>query len=258
MKLRLNDLTVVIPIRIDSIIRLENLLAVIKYLRSNFCTNIIVLEADRQNNKILQSLLQANINYIFELDNDPVFHRTYYINKMIEYVKTPFTAVWDADVIFPPEQVITAIEILRSNKADIVFPYDGRFLDVSKLIRENYIQNHNIEILNKFQEKMSLPYGINMRGGAFIIKTNIYKESGLENENFYGWGPEDWERCERWTNLNYKSQIVEGILYHLSHPRNMNGRHNSDLQKRVSFFELHTIEQSSGVEIKERINNKNL
>lgn len=254
MKSNFNDLTILIPVRIDSIIRLENLLAVIDYLYSYFTVNIIVLEADRQNNKILAKLLPPTVNHIFEEDLDPVFYRTHYINKMIEYVTTPFVAVWDADVVFPNKQVIEAMKVLRAGLADVVFPYDGRFLDVSKLIREHFIINKNLDSLTKYQDKMNLLYGTEMRGGAFIIDTQLYKKSGVENEFFYGWGPEDWERCERWSNLNYRLKTIEGILYHLSHPRNMNGQHNSDLQKRISFYELHTTEQSSIEEIRRKLN----
>ena len=50
MKTVLNDVTFVIPIRIDSIIRLENLLLTIDCLLSYFETNIVVIEASNYNN----------------------------------------------------------------------------------------------------------------------------------------------------------------------------------------------------------------
>lgn len=41
-KIDMADVTVLIPVRIDSIIRLENLIAVIDYLLSNFNISIVV------------------------------------------------------------------------------------------------------------------------------------------------------------------------------------------------------------------------
>lgn len=58
---------------------------------------------------------------------------------------------------------------------------------------------------------MLSPYGNGMRGGAFLAKTVQYKNAGMENLNFYGWGPEDWERYERWMNLGYKVGNVEEV-----------------------------------------------
>lgn len=46
-KLDFSDLTVLLPVRIDSMIRLENLLTVIKYLQKYFVVDIKVLEASR-------------------------------------------------------------------------------------------------------------------------------------------------------------------------------------------------------------------
>ena len=72
MKTYLQDFTFLILIRIDSVQRLENILAVTEYLAKNFHTQIIVLEADRYNNKILQSLLNRNVRYEFIEDKDPI------------------------------------------------------------------------------------------------------------------------------------------------------------------------------------------
>ena len=56
-KLDFSDLTVLLPVRIDSMIRLENLLTVIKYLQKYFVVDIKVLEASGFDSQILRSLL---------------------------------------------------------------------------------------------------------------------------------------------------------------------------------------------------------
>jgi hypothetical protein len=50
----------------------------------------------------------------------------------------------------------------------------------------------------------------------------------MENEHFYGWGQEDAERYYRLLNLDYKVFRSNGSLYHLTHPRDINGRFKSE------------------------------
>lgn len=59
-------------------------------------------------------------------------------------------------------------------------------------------------------------------GGIFICSLEAYKEIGLENEKFYGWGVEDGERFSRWKNSRFVLERVEGPMFHLTHPRAIN------------------------------------
>lgn len=63
MKTDLKDVTFMIPVRIDSIIRLENLISVVQYLFRHFDCRIMVLEADAYNNGIIKKLLGPKIKY---------------------------------------------------------------------------------------------------------------------------------------------------------------------------------------------------
>lgn len=56
-------------------------------------------------------------------------------------------------------------------------------------------------------------------GGALFALTEIYRQSGGENEHFVGWGWEDHERVERLAKLGHRVRRVPGGFYHLSHPR---------------------------------------
>lgn len=249
----MRDLTVLIPVRVDSLVRLENVLAVIRYLYRYFDVNLMVLEADRYDNGILRSLLPQDVAYIFVSDTDPVFYRTKYINQMAMNATSDYLAVWDADVIFSPSQVYEALVSLRSGKYEVCYPYDGLFLDTSKLIREFYLENGDVAVLEDFKKMMFAPYGPGMRGGAFLVNARAYRASGMENLNFYGWGPEDWERYERWSNLGYRIGYAKGCLFHLSHPRDLNGYHNSSQQKMFSYYVKDTTLFSSKGEIQKRM-----
>jgi hypothetical protein len=139
MKTDLKDVTFMIPVRIDSIIRLENLISVVQYLFRHFDCRIMVLEADAYNNGIIKKLLGPKIKYHFIEDYDSTFYRTKYLNIMTEMSTTPFLAIWDADIIISSSQIIEAIGKLRNEKYDIALPYDGKVLDVPISIRELFM-----------------------------------------------------------------------------------------------------------------------
>lgn len=251
--INLQDLTFIIPVRIDSIIRLENLLMVTDYISNNFDTQIIISESSYYNNGLLPKLLPANIHYQFTEDKDPIFFRTKYLNLMTIQVKTPFLAIWDADVIALPQNLNLCMKKLRSCKYEIAYPYDGTFLDVSELIRIRYYSTRSIDMLVKHCGKMKPLYGGIQKGGAILLNVEKYKEIGMENERFYGWAPEDWERATRWSNVGYKEFRTSGPLFHLTHPRDINGTYNSSLQRKITNNELTLIENCSRTEILERM-----
>lgn len=251
--LDLKDVTFLIPIRLDSINRMENLLMAIDHLTSQFETNIHILEADGYNNGLLRKLLPETINHTFIEDYDPIFHRTHYINRMVKNCPSPFMAVWDSDVLSPPAQIIEAVDWLRRGEADFVRPYDNKFLDTSMIIRELYFRTRNILILQKHQGKMTPLYPPFPVGGGFFANLEKYKESGLENERFYGWGIEDGERVNRWNILGYNYKNTSGVMYHLSHPRGKNSQFHCPQQMDVKNAELYRIISMSKKQLNDEI-----
>lgn len=218
-KNQLSDMTFVIPVRCDSIIRLENTIAVVTFLSRYFQTNIYLLEASAQDNGIINRLLGKKIQYFFLEDHDNIFHKTRYINVLCRKVKTPFMAIWDADVIADPRQILDATEKLRSDEASMAFPYDGRFLDCPEILRSLYLGKDNIKILHDYSDLMSLPYGNELKGGAVFFNTEKFIESGMANEDFYGWGDEDYELYYRFEDLGHKIYRSKGPLYITFHIR---------------------------------------
>lgn len=249
MKVDLLDTTFIIPVRIDSIARLENILLTIESLDKSFLTRIFLLEASTYKNNLIPLLLGDKIEYLFVEDKDPIFYRTKYLNIMTEKVQTPFLAIWDADVIIDMKQIIEAVECLRSNKADIAFPYDGKFYDVSEIIREHYLLYRDIHFFYRNEAKMDLIYGGQMLGGAIIVNREKYIYAGMENLSFYGWGPEDTERYHRWLAFDYTIFRSNGSLYHLTHPRDINGKPRSDEYFDHLLFMATTIADSTKDEL---------
>lgn len=227
----LSNITLILLVKLDTIDRLENVLAVTKFLISSMESKIMVLECAPFNNGILEKLLDQTVQSKFQEDHDPILYRTKYLNQMIRSVETPYVAIWDTDVIVPINQIVKAIELLQSGEADFVYPYEKQFLDTSPILRKLFLESGNIEVLAQNAKKMKEMYLPNPVGGAFLANLKSYKESGLENEDFYGWGMEDGERYHRWENQDYKIKRVPGPLFHLSHGRGINSVfHNADQQ----------------------------
>ena len=262
MRFDLKDTTFIIPVRIDSIIRLENLLLTLDNLESNFDTNIVIIEAAYYNNHMLRRLISDSIVHVFVEDKDPVFHRTKHLNTISRDVNTAITGIWDADVILDRAQIIESILKIREKNCDFAYPYDGRFLDTSDIIRNLYFMFKKISILKKNTSKMKLQYSTNNTGnsigGAFLISTEKYKLSGMENETFYGWGVEDAERYHRWLVMNYTIYRSSGAIFHLSHPRDLNGKMRSEDYYSMTKNELNKVTNSTKKELEDKlkINNR--
>jgi len=207
------DVTIIIPLRIDSQEREDNLNAVIRFFINETDVRIIILEADDTPKFIKNE--NERIEYCFYTDNKELFHRTHYINMLLKKAKTPIVGVWDTDVLFPISQIEEACMQIKKG-ASLSFPYDGNFIylheDFSKEIREDFNQI----------EKYKSIRGVHSVGGAFFVDREKYLKCGGENENFYAWGPEDIERVKRLEILGMTVARTEGNLYHQSHPRGIN------------------------------------
>jgi hypothetical protein len=247
-KTDLTDVTFLVPLRIDSSERKENADTLIKYTFQHFNTFFIVLEADATR-KFYPEKEPEGFRHEFIEDTNEVFHRTKWINRLISMAKTPYVAVWDTDAIAPPEQVIEAAEKLRKGEAVMSFPYDGRFYSCDRVSCDLFKRLLDIEILIRRIPVMHLMHGFHSVGGAYLVNKERYINAGGENENFYGWGPEDAERVKRMEILNLPIYNSSGVLIHLWHPMGNNSwfanpeveRHNrKELQKTCKFINIKT------------------
>lgn len=233
----------VIPVRIDSSERARNLDLVIEQLLSLECfidIEIRILEAD----ELPHYVLKVNSNRIYKKfvkDTSPIFHRTKYLNQLISEAPGSIVGIWDTDVLIPQNQILQAIDVIKNGNAIMSFPYDGRFYmlppEESKLFSKGTIIEDFCENINKYP----LPYGPNSVGGAFLVNKEIYMSNGGENQNFYGWGPEDAERCKRMEILGLPIYRSQGPLIHLFHPRMQNswfGNKDLEIKNRNEFLKV--------------------
>lgn len=219
--------TFVIPVRIDSSERRENLDVVLDQLSKRKRSKIIVLEADNDSKyRVPGNCL--NVTYRFVKDGNPIFYRTKYLNELLYETDTSIVGIWDTDVIVPDDQIDSSIADIRNGKSVMSFPYDGHFnfcsMEDSCVFRDSRL----IEFL---KEKEHLNCFIHSVGGAFLVHKDYYLEAGGENEHFCGWGMEDMERVKRMEIVGLPVSRAVGALYHLFHYRYENSRFNSFKQE---------------------------
>ncbi len=208
-------LTIGIPVRIDCEEREANLLAVIRHLAVLRC-RIIVLEADVQPH-VSDICNKEQVDYRFVEDTNKVFHRTHYINQLLQMSPTEVVAIWDTDVLVDYGQIFEALQMIHQG-ATISYPYDGRFVMLPEQLSAQTRHKVDFDYLRNLKMKSFL--GRKLCGGAYLVHKQRYLQCGGENEHFTGWGPEDAERLHRVRILGHKvCHIPSGKLFHLYHPR---------------------------------------
>lgn len=222
-RVHLPDLTIILTCRIDSYLRHQNALTAIRFYQKYTDAKIMLLEAD-DSSKIGDEIHDyfPEVEYIFIEDHNPIFHRTHYINLEMIRASTKNTANIDVDAIVPPAQLVAANSVLLNGNDVMVLPYDGRFVCQSACRSDLFRHKVDIRIFEEIPGNSQLMYGYISVGGAYLVNVERYKQCGLENEYFIGWGPEDYERFIRLDILGHKPIQIPGVIYHLEHPRGIN------------------------------------
>lgn len=222
-------LTFGIPVRIDNEERKANLRAVAGHLGALGC-RIIVLEADKQPKADDISHMNS-VDYHFVEDAKPVFHRTHYINRLLDMARTETVGIWDTDVLVDYTQIIEALQLVQQG-ATLACPYDGRFMMLSEHLSAQIRLNLDFDYLRNLRMKPFL--GRSQCGGAYLVHKERYLQCGGENERFTGWGPEDAERLHRVNILMHRAcHISRGELFHLYHPRTNSGYQSPEDARRL-------------------------
>ena len=249
MKTDLTDITFLILVRLDSIERLENIVAVANSLVQYFCTNVVVVEAAAYNNHALEKMLDRKIAYTFVEDKDPVLHKTKYYNQMALEANTPFLSIWDADTVVDKEPIQKAVSHLRDGSADVAFPFNGYFMETSDILRSYYLEKRDVKILYRHQNKLTLLYDKSIVGGAVLFSKEKFISIGMDNEKHYGWGNDDYDRFYRFRNAGLEIYNTGNCLFHLSHPRSINSFYRSAIQESISKDEVRRTDSKSKEEI---------
>ena len=232
MKKDLKDCTFIIPIRIESNDRLRNIITVLCYLNSVFDTNIIVKEVDTDSKFDKQALPQiteycgdvSNINYIFEQSDDPLFLREKILNEMLILTKTKVIVNYDCDMILPIDTYLESHRRIMEDERDMIYPYgEGRGylskVNTTDTLVSDFLNDDDYDL--SILKRSSVPDNAGY-GWIQFLSRDVYFEGGMENENFMGSAPDDYERHHRFKTLGYRVHRINSEVFHLEHARGMN------------------------------------
>jgi SAM-dependent methyltransferase len=243
-RIDLSDVTFTIPVHHDHDDRKWNLELIICLLQQNFKTNIIVGE---QGSDFFKYTEHWGKYIKFE---DKEFHRTKFLNHMASVTTTDIVVNLDADVMVAPAQLLQAVELIRDNKADMVYPYQYLFARIPKMFRNKIFPKYDLEAFRKIGKGNDTPHRPSY-GGMVVYNRRLFLENGGENENFVSFNPEDYERFERFTKLGLKIERVKGNLYHFDHHIGLNSSTSNPLYNPK---ELEKVKSMTPTELREYVN----
>jgi len=188
---------------------------------SKTCTFCIPYKQDSEDRKENLEIVKAHLAklheevMVHEVTERP-FHRTRYLNSMLNKATTPVACLMDTDALIALESMREAIDMCLKGTT-IVVPYGGEFLDVPRDKKREPLSS-----LDKLKLE-SLSLHNDSVGGCVFVNRKQYLSMGGENENMVQWGEEDLERIDRVVKLGGKVEKLPGKLFHLYHPRKYEG-----------------------------------
>ncbi len=208
------DLTFTIPVMFDHADRIDNLDACLQYITHHFSTNIMVYE--QGTTKHFEEVAKKyGAKYFFYKSESIAFERTKLLNEMAKLAITPFIANWDCDVVINTQQILATLDLLR-NGADMVYPYDGLFHRMPRKLLRNFLAVLSVCVFDD-EPKRPVEFVQTSYGGAVLFNKQSFIKGGMENQNMVSYGPEDYERYERFKKLGFRIERVSGPLYHIDH-----------------------------------------
>lgn len=238
--------TFIIPVQYDHVQRLENCIAVVKYLQKHFDCEILIGEVN--GNHFMGCIALGCKHIRFDM---PHFHRTKVLNELTKMAENEIVFNWDADVFCSPWQIYWAYQELEAG-ADVVYPYDGTFYWCDRKPIKHILDHQNLDCLigKKYQAVGATPDNPVSYGGALGYNREAFFKAGGENENFVSYGPEDQERWWRFNLLGLDVRRIDGPLYHIDHYRgkessfaHSNGMANVKYWNRIKGFSKEQLQE---------------
>jgi len=233
------NVSIIIPIKLESEDRKYNLKTILKYLNSyDIKKEIIIVEQYNNKNKtdynVDQFLKENSINYnylkvIKYPSSEDFFYKTKLINLGILNSKYKNVCIYDADVLVTAEQFVLAIKKLEQCNT-VVKPFSQILVNIPKNDHPGFINFRNL-FLNYPYLNLEL-IDVNLKalytshcvsdtppGGCVFFNKDFIISVGLYNEEFKAYGPEDAEILERIKMLFLPINEINGSIFHLEHAR---------------------------------------
>lgn len=267
----LAHLTCIIPFADDSDQRCHNLRAVVRYLRELGCGVRVAESGRRQRARELLGIDGRGCSFYFHKDDEPLFHRTRVINLAARDISSTLIALWDTDIVIPYVQLACCVERLLTRGCDLGFPFDGRCVDFADHARDACLSPAMQEVadatspprVEEHERTVTVLTGSGARltghavtrvcvGGAVLFRRDVFMAGGMENQVFVSYGPEDQERYARFRKLGFVATRVDGLLYHLAHPRGVNSDDGHSLTD-VNWAEFRRVSRLSRARLRAEV-----
>jgi predicted glycosyltransferase involved in capsule biosynthesis len=216
-------------------------------------TNVFIFESSEDGNSVIDFLEELENLKIKKwcIKSENEFHRTKYLNIMLDEVETKVVANYDADVLLSPENFIECQDKILSGDFDVIYPYrkgDGQIMVMASFNHEAFIDSeYDFSLL---KESADCRRALSECGHCVFFRTEIYKGNGGENENFISYGPEDKERMIRFQKLGYQVYWPDThYVYHFEHYRGKDSSHANPMFNR-NWDEFNKIDRMSENDIR--------
>ena len=231
----MNNITYIIPARIESNDRLRNITTSVSYLLRKFPeARVIVKEVDKEPIfsqyalPTIETIVDTkNLQYIYEKNTDDLFHKTRILNDLILEADTEIVASHDVDVVYPVESHITAYNMINSGEFDVVYPYGCGVYQYQVVYPEKLYEmflNSNFDIRLLLGSCATQASTI---GWTQFYNRNKVIEGFMWNENFISWGAEDCEFYFRLSSFGFNVGRVMSDIYHFEHGRTFNSHYHN-------------------------------
>jgi hypothetical protein len=218
-----------IPVRIEHQDRYNNAKSVLGFLNHHFQTNVIIYEVSESGESkidFLSDLKNLKIDHMVKpLPITEAFHRTRYLNIMLDKVKTPVVVNYDIDVFLPPQSYLICRDRILKGEIDVYYPYSfgtSQYQVLPSVDRTQFNLDFSPQSILSGLGSHS-PGGIRRYyseyGHCIFFNTDVYREFGGENEEFISYGPEDKERGIRFKEFTDKVEWLDDVVFHFEHHR---------------------------------------
>lgn len=212
------ELTLIVPCKLESQDRTENLAAFLSYAKQISNRPITVVECDTRPKAypLLKDL--PHVRYMFVATESPGFwSRSLPINQGAMWATTDLVAPWDLDVIIDPQQVEETARAILERRADWGVPFTKLHAVAHEVYRE--VKNGTFTFDGRGPKYLHTIVGGDHFGAANIFKREVFRHVRGMSERHIGWGSEDAEIGARMQTLGYTLFRHPGPAWHIDHQR---------------------------------------
>lgn len=243
----LEQIDVLIAVRIADSYRVNNLINSVNSYLYNFKVSITVLEVDRvsKSKQVIPHLL-APINWWFIHSEEETFHRTRWMNQLGRLSKKPILVYHDMDVLLYPHSVAKFYDAFTNGGYEWGHPFGAGTLkswsipmdDQDRLIYRKYLfQGHDI-----YQYPSGVGYCI------WAQKDYFFRCHGW-NEKLVAYSPDDIETTYRLKKYGGKYMQAQAPVFHIEHPRNHNSSMNLNPHFQSGVAEWEAVRQKNAEQL---------